>query len=106
VGVGQQKICGHTSNLQHATLVGWTPISWGSKSLGGKKIREKFSQRPTCEYVFKQIQFAIIWQANQVEISMRFPPVAGVIIRGYVFGHKSSDLQLFSALFCFGLVGK
>jgi len=45
--------------------------------------------------VFKQIQFAIIWQANQVEISMRFPPVTGVIIRGCVFGHKSNDLQLF-----------
>lgn len=51
--------------------------------------------------VFKQIQFAIIWQANQVEISMRFPPVTGVIIRGCVFGHKSNDLQLFSLAFCF-----
>lgn len=51
--------------------------------------------------VFKQIQFAIIWQANQVEISMRFPPVTGVIIRGCVFGHKSNDLQLFSLALCF-----
>lgn len=91
-----QKIYEHSGYMQHATLEGWTPISRESK---GWNKGEKQSANGQHVYVFKEIQFAIIWQANQVEISMRFPPVAGVIIRGYVFGHKSSDLQLFSGLF-------
>lgn len=99
VGVGQQKIYRHTSNLQHATLA-----SVGRRFLGAHKWRKAKKKNPANGqhvYVFKQIQFAIIWQANQVEISMRFPPVAGVIIRGHVFGHKSSDLQLFLCLVLF-----